>query len=627
MYLRKVQSRGRRSKQVYWELVESYRTAKGSRQRTVAYLGKLDRRQVSGWRKLSDQLAGAAASLPGLFDPVGHESCDDRESDHFELVDLKRVGVRRLRNFGDVYLAWTLWRMLGLDGLLARHMHEGRERVPWATVAAILCIARFCRPASERHIEKHFYPQSALEDLLGVDPLLVHTDRLYAGLDQLLAQKKTIEQHLRQRLGELFQLSYDVLLYDLTSTYFEGQCAANPQARRGYSRDSRPDCPQVVIALIVTTEGYPLGYEVLDGNTADVTTVQEIVRKVEREHGRANRIWVMDRGNVSEANLAFLRSRSGRYIVGTPKAMLRQVRGQISDEGWRQVREGIEVKTVRLPRVHCDTNNANVEYTAGCPSGSADEDVETLILCRSQDRVAKESAMLGRFSGKLEEGLRKLASSAAAGRLTDLATAHQRLGRLLEKNWRASGCFQVRIESVLSSSGKARLQIAWTKNDTAKLALCGCYLLRTNLPDPDPVDLWRQYIQLTDAEWAFRISKDELELRPIWHQRENRVQGHILVCFIAYAMWKTLGGWMSASSLGNAPRPLVEELSTIKSAGVLLPTRQREDGSPGPTLVVRCVTRPDEHQEALLGRLGMEFPKQLKRFQLKEDSLTMVAKM
>ena len=640
MYLRKVRPRGRGKKQVYWELVESYRTAKGSRQRTVAYLGKLGGKQVSGWEKLTGQVNGRASSMPGLFD--GDEASVSSESDHFELVDVKRVAIQRLRNFGDVYLGWRLWRMLGLDELLSARMPVGREQVLWSTVAAILCIARFCRPASELHIEKHFYPQSGLEDLLGVNPALVHTDRLYAGLDQLLPMKKVIEQHLRQRLGELFKLSYDVLLYDLTSTYFEGQCAANPMARRGYSRDSRPDCPQVVIALIVTSDGYPLGYEVFDGNTADSTTVRQIVTKVEQEHGQANRIWVMDRGNVSEANLSFIRAGGGQYIVGTPKALLRKVQGQVSEEGWQQVRAGIEVKTVTLPAVDSDTSSANDddEATKGGEAGTSHANAEqatdrsashfttaapvteTLILCRSQDRVAKESALLGRFTTKLEQGLKKLAAAAAGGRLKDPATANRRLGRLLEKNWRAAGCFQVDIlplgqpadQTGKANQSKAKLHITWTRNEQAKLALCGCYLLRTNLPNPDPAKLWRQYIQLTDAEWAFRITKDELELRPIWHQHADRVQGHILVCFIAYAMWKTLAGWMNASGLGDAPRPLVEELSTIKSADVLLPTRHKFDNTPGPTLVARCVTRPDEHQQVLLDRLGLSFPKQLKRF-------------
>ena len=338
--------------------------------------------------------------------------------------------------------------------------------------------------------------------------------------------------------------------------------------------------------------------------------VQQIVQKVEEQHGKLNRIWVMDRGNVSEANLSFIRQRGGRYIVGTPKAMLRQVQGHLSEEGWQQVREGIEVKVV--------TTGGGVLGTDDTLGRNEPPATETLILCRSQDRIVKESAMLGRFVDRLEEGLRKLAASAQSGRLKDLNTANRRLGRLLEKNWRAANCFEVNIAPLPPSSGKAKLLVSWSKHEQAKRALCGCYLLRTNLPQPDPVTLWRQYIQLVDAEWAFRISKDELELRPIWHQREHRVQGHILVCFIAYAMWKTLGGWMAASGLGDAPRPLVEELSTIKSADVLLPAR-RGDGLGATTLVIRCVTRPDEHQAVLLGRLGIELPNHLKRFQM-EDS-------
>jgi transposase len=611
MFLRKVRPKGRGAKQVYWELVESYRTAKGSRQRTIAYLGKLGKKELSGWHKLSSRLNGQSASPgPGLFHPT-----PDNEADGVKLVDLKNLRLQRLRNFGDVFLAWTLWRMLGLDTLLSQQMPIGREEVPWATVAAILCIARFCRPSSELHIEKHFYPQSALSDLLGVDSEKVHTDRLYAGLDQLLARKQAIERHLRLRLGELFELSYEVLLYDLTSTYFEGQCTANPQAKRGYSRDSRGDCPQVVIALIVTTDGYPLGYEVFSGNTQDSTTVEQVVKKVEDEHGKASRIWVMDRGNVSEANLAFIRARGGTYIVGTPKAMLRKVQGQITDQGWQQVREGIEVKRIEIPAAAAAAAAKGKEANSATPSEPAD----TLILCRSQDRVTKESAMLGRFADRMEEGLKKLAKSAESGRLRDPDAAHQRLGRLTEKNWRAAGCFQTSITRIESPpAGKATLRVTWTRDQQNKQSLCGCYLLRTNLPQVDPVKLWQQYIQLVDAEWAFRISKDELELRPVWHQNEQRVQGHILVCFLAYAMWKTLGGWMQAGGLGEAPRPLVEELSTIKSGDVVLPTRTA-DNTAGPTLVVRCVTRPDEHQAVLLQRLGMEVPNQLARFRLESE--------
>jgi len=261
------------------------------------------------------------------------------------------------------------------------------------------------------------------------------------------------------------------------------------------------------------------------------------------------------------------------------------------------VREGIQVKTVNCP------DNENIAST------------ETMILCRSDDRVEKEAAMLERFVKRMEEGLEAMKKSAEKGRLKDILAAHVRLGRLVDKNWRAAECFAVKIEEK-----EGGLQISWAKDEKKKRELCGCYLLRTNLPEADPVALWQQYIQLVDAEWAFRISKDELGLRPIWHHHEKRVKGHILVCFIAYAMWKTLSGWMKSSGLGEAPRPLVEELATIKSGDVLLPIRGVE-GSTGPTLVVRCVTRPDEHQAALLSRLGLTVPNQLKRFRLEEGMM------
>jgi hypothetical protein len=588
VFLRRIRPRGRGRRQEYWVLLESYRTAKGSRHRLVAYLGKLSAKEVSGWEKLSARLEGKSPPMPDLFRPTtADDGCPDIAS-----VDLKNVRLANLREFGQVYLAWALWRMLGVDDLLSGLMPHGQEEVPWATTAAILCIARFCHPSSELYIERHFYPKSALEDLLGVASAQVQTDRLYRGLDYLLGQKKPIERHLRERLGQLFELSYDILLYDLTSTYFEGQCAGNAMAKRGYSRDSRPDCLQVVIALVVTPDGFPLGHEVFDGNTSDVTTVKQMVEKVENDYGKCNRIWVMDRGNVSQENLAFLRERGGRYIVGTPKAMLRQVRGELSNEGWREVREGIKVKCVR------------------CEGGGKLDSTETLVLCKSDDRTAKESAMLDRFVKRMEEGLAAMSKSADRGRLKGLLAAYERLGRLQGKNWRAANCFDVRIEE-----NDGRLSISWKRDEQKKQDLCGCYLLRTNLTETDPVKLWQQYIQLVDAEWAFRIAKDELELRPVWHQNGKRVRAHILVCFIAYAMWKTLAGWMKAGGLGDSPRELLQEMAAVKSGDVLLPTRNA-DGSPGVTLLIRCVTRPDEHTEVLLNRLGIRLPNHLKRQRL-----------
>jgi len=587
MYLRRYERRKNGKNHTYWALVESIRTACGSRQRVVAYLGELKKRERNGWAQFSRHLGKKDRPSPTLFDPPGYPEPDDDVA----LVRIKGVRLERTRDFGDVWLALGLWRLMGLDELLCRLMPDGREEVPWSVVAAILVIGRFCEPSSELHIEKTWYRRTALEDLLGVAAGQVHTDRLYAGLDQMLGHKEAIEKHLKQRLGDLFDLKYELLLYDITSTYFEGECLGNPMAQRGYSRDNRPDCPQVCIGLVVTTDGIPLGYEVFAGNTNDSTTVQTIVEAMEAKYGQADRVWVMDRGMVSQENLKFIRDRGGSYIVGTPKAMLRRFEQYLTEKNWHEVQAGVEVKLV-----------------AG-PDGE-----ETFILARSADRARKERAMHARFLDRMEEGLKKMQASAVSGRLKDLGMAHERLGRLRERYWRASGAFDVKIRPIRNPAGKTRVSIAWSRNgrwgDWAHISE-GCYLLRTNLTDTDPATLWKRYIQLTEAEWAFRITKDELGIRPIWHQKQDRVLAHILVCFLAYVLWKTLAQWMRASGLGDAPRTLVAEFAKIKSGDVVLPTRTR-DGRPGKTVRLRCVTTPDNAQKVLLARLGLTLPQRLR---------------
>jgi transposase len=588
MFLKRLERRKNGKKHTYWALVESIRTERGSRHRVVAYLGELNKRERTGWAQLGRRLNGQGKPQPSLFDPPHF---DDPTDDEPVLVTLKDVRLQRLRDFGDVWLALGLWRLLGLDTLLSELMPPGREEVAWPVVAAILTIARFCEPASELHIEQKWYRRTVLEDLLGVGVGKVHTDRLYAGLDQLLPHKEAIERHLKQRLGNLFDLKYDLLLYDITSTYFEGECLGNPMAKRGHSRDKRPDCKQVCIGLVVTDDGIPLGYEVFDGNTNDSTTVERIVGAMEKKYGQANRVWVMDRGMVSEANLKFLRERGGSYIVGTPKATLRRFEQYLTDKDWHEVQAGVEVKLV--------------------PGPDGDE---TFILARSADRQKKEKAMHDRFLERMEAGLVKLQAGAESGRLKDEATAHQRLGRLKERYWRSASAFDVKIAPIRKPTGKARLSVTWSRNprwsDWTAISE-GCYLLRTNLTDVDPATLWKRYIQLTEAEWAFRITKDELEIRPIWHQREERVLAHILVCFLAYVLWKTLAQWMRRAGLGDAPRTLIEEFAKIKSGDVVLPA-QMADGSHR-TIHLRCVTTPDEAQKVLLNRLGLRLPQRLRR--------------
>jgi len=582
MFLRRIVRRSRGKTLSYWALAESYRTARGPRQRIVSYLGELNATQCKDWAELAGRLEEPLRleqRQRRLFENAT-EAVPERVS-----VDVRRIRVERTREFGEVWLALVLWQKLGLDRLLAGLLPPGQEEIEWATIIALLVVARFCNPSSELHIAETWYRGTALEDLLGVPIEKVNPERLYRALDRALPLKTAFEKHVRGRLGELFPVEFDLLLYDVTSTYFEGQCPLNPQARRGYSRDHRPDCKQVCIGLVVTREGLPLGYEVFAGNTNDTKTLREIVAAMESKYGRAQRIWVFDRGVVSEENLQYLRERGGQYVVGTPKCMLRKFEQQLAAEGWEEVEAGVEVKL------------------CPCPDGE-----ETFVLAKSRDRAAKEEAMHRRFVERIETGLAAIAKAAASGRLKDPEKAGRRIGRLLGQNSRGAGCFQVEVKVLKPPQGKVRLQIEWSKNTTwqewASLSE-GCYLLRSNLRGYRAAELWKMYMQLVDAEAAFRTHKSDLVLRPIWHQYENRVQAHILISFLAYVLWKTLEQWMRTSGLGSAPRTLLNEVRRLKSTDVILPTDQ------GREIRLRCVSRPDEALAVLLYRLRIAPPSRL----------------
>lgn len=452
--------------------------------------------------------------------------------------------------------------------------------------ALILIIARLCEPSSELHIAEHFYRKTALCDLLGVPVEKVDDNRLYRALDKLLPHKRALESFLKEKLGELFALEYDLLLYDVTSTYFEGEAKANPLAQRGYSRDKRGDCKQVCIGLVVSRCGIPLGYEVFAGNRADVTTMQEIVETMETRYGKADRIWVMDRGMISEENIEFFKAGKRRYIVGTPKGMLKKFEQQLLDEDWHAVRDGLEVKLCSSP----------------------DGGDETFILCRSRDRGEKEKAMHARFEQRIEEGLIKIQAGCEKRKCQSLVIA-KRVGKLLGKNSRAAGLFDVQIEE--RSDGGT--DVSWTKKeawrDWAQLSE-GCYLLRSNVTGWSDEELWRAYMQLTEAEAAFRIQKSDLSLRPIWHQKEDRVLAHILVCFLAYVLWKMLGQMCRGAGLGDEPRRVLEELEDLRVVDVVLPTRS------GVEIRRRCITKPTDHQQILLHQLGLELPTKLEMIEM-----------
>jgi transposase len=455
-------------------------------------------------------------------------------------------------------------------------------------MAAVLVIARLTEPASELHLAENWYRKTALEDLLGLSVERINDDRLYRALDRLLPHKQAIERHLRHRLGELFALQYDLLLYDVTSTYFEGLAESNTLAARGYSRDHRPDCKQVCIALVVTREGMPLGYEVFAGNRTDVTTVEEIVATMEARYGLAQRIWVMDRGMTSADNVAWLQQTGRRYLIGTPKSELRKWAREIAEaKDWHQVREGVEAKLCLGP-----------------------DGAERFVLCRSVERREKEKGMHTRFVQRIEQGLGKLGKRLEhARRGLERGKLERQIGRLLERNTRAAARYT--IELLDDPTRPAGLRLVWSvKPEWEDWATHseGCYVLRTNITDWDAELLWRTYIQLSEAEAAFRIHKSELSIRPIWHQRTDRVQAHILVCFLAYVLWKTLEQWQSRAGLGNSPRTILDELGRIQSTDVVLPLAE----DPSRKLRIRCVAKPDYAQALLLDRLGLRLPERLR---------------
>lgn len=578
MFLRRNRRRKNGEAYEYWTLVETVRTARGPRQRIVATLGKwpgLDDDRRAGWEEIARLLDGRRR--------------EEGESDLFRAaedppawasVDLTRVRVERVRDFGKVYMALALWRRLGLHRFFEEKARRGREHVDWATVACILSVGRFCQPGSELALGERWYAHTALDDLLGVDPAAVYDNRLYRGLDELLPLRDDLFVHLKERYQSLFGSRFEFLLYDVTSTFFEGRCERNPQAQRGYSRDQRPDCKQVCLGMVVTPEGLPLAYEVFAGNRADVTTVEDIVELMEAKYGRAERIWAMDRGLTSEDNLDYLRKRGALYIVGTPKSQLRQFERELLEEtNWERVEPGVEVKLVRHP------------------DGRGEEQY---VLCRSQARHEKEAAMLQRQREQLRAKLVQI-DAALRRQKARPAPIERRIGKWLGRNTAAEKVF--RVEVLVESGWATGLRI---EEDESRLEWSRCaqgaYLLRTNCREQDPRKLWRWYIHLTEVEDAFRTGKSDLGLRPVYHQLETRVQAHLLVCFIALAMWRSLEMWLQGVGLGHCARQVLQELETIRSMDVVLPVRDQAE------VRLRLVAKPEKLAADLLARLRLKLP-------------------
>jgi transposase len=570
----------------YWSLVETVRTPEGPRQRTLCYLGELNSSAQARWLKTIEVFNEQGETQQLKLFPSEVEP--PRDDPQVARILLNKVRLERTREFGSCWLGLQLWQRLALDHFFEGKIDQQEADVPWSRVAAVLAINRLCAPGSELAIEERWYPSTALDDLLGIAEGKINDTRLYRCLDGILPHKTELERHLKQRYGELFGAEFDVLLYDLTSTYVEGAAEKNHMMRRGYSRDHRPDCAQMVIALIVNSEGFPFSYETFNGNRADVSTMETILRMVERKYGKARRIWVFDRGIVSEQNLAAIRKRGGQYLVGTPRSHMQQFEEELLKDDWTQVRPDVEVKKVPIPQGE-----------------------ETYILCRTAGRKEKEKAIRNRFSARIEDALKRLAKTIESGRLKDRNKMERRLGRIQASHPQVSDLYEVGFRD---TAGGVRLQ--WSIKEDRKLwrgLREGAYMLRTNLQAGTAEQLWSRYMQLTEAEASFRALKSELSIRPLFHQLESRVKAHVMVAFLGYALWVTLkhllkhpvpqasaNGAAHAQSL-SASKALAL-LSTLQSADIVLPTTD------GREIRLRRITEPTAEQKILLEQLGLTLP-------------------
>lgn len=585
MYLRRHRRHRRGETYEYWSLVKTVRTARGPRQQVVARLGKLEGAEIAqarGWHDLDALLEGRPQARQLTMEGTGTSPAPA-----WREVDLTAVRVERLRQFGRVYLGLALWRRLGLHTLLESLLPKGEADVGWAEIACVLALGRFCAQPSELALAERWYEDTALEDLLGVPLEKVNEARLYRGLDALLPHKDALCERLLDRYRDWFGVRFEFLLYDVTSTYFEGLAQSNAKAARGYSRDHRPDCKQVCIGLVVTPEGLPVGYEVFAGNRADVTTVEDIVSAMEAKYGQAERVWVMDRGMVSEENLEFLRGRKAQYLVGTPKAQLRRYeQALVEKQDWQEVEPGIEVKILPHP----------------------DGGQESFVLCRSAARQQKEKAMLDLQRQRLLTRLAQM-DTMLRRRPAEAVRIERRIGRWLGRHPAAERLLDVSVKHDADGLAVGLEITERAERSTWAQQAQGAYLLRTNYPERDPRKLWKWYLQLQQAEAAFRTSKTDLGLRPVFHQKTERVEAHILVSFLSLALWRSLEQWMHAKGLGDCARQLLLELDELRSMDVVLPTRAAGE------VRLRVVARPEKQLAELLAHLDLDLPRLPKRIE------------
>jgi transposase len=575
MFLRSTNRKKDGKSHRYYSVVENQRVAGGkSTQRTVLYLGEINDSQQSAWRKTLE-----------VFDEEKQQTRhlslfpDDREvpSDTLDSLQVNLAGLelRRPRPFGNCWLASALWRQLGLTEFWQERLAAGREDISWEKVLRLLVVNRLLEPGSEFRVHRHWFVESAMDALLETDFAVAGKDRLYRCLDRIVEHKQELFVHLKQKWAELFAADFEVLLYDLTSTYFEGEMEECGKAKRGYSRDSRPDCVQVVIALIVTPDGFPLAYEVMDGNTSEQKTLQPFLDRIEKAYGQARRVWVMDRGIPTEATLKKMRERKISYLVGTPKGSINKHEKQWLELPWKQVRDSVQVKLYERQE-------------------------ELYVLARSDGRQAKEIAIRRKRLVRLLRKLRAMRRS-LPGRDQLLL----RIGAARKEVGRAFGFVTITLPGAAETVTRTSFHF---RVDKVKLRQAeqrdGHYLLRSNLTSEDPAVLWTRYIQLTNIEAAFRSLKSDLGLRPIHHRLERRVEAHIFVAFLAYCLQVTLKNSLRNQAPGLSPQAVMEKLATIQMIDVWIPTKDKK------WLVLPRYTQPSLEVQILLDRLNLELPAQ-----------------
>jgi hypothetical protein len=574
MFLRKTERRKNGKTHLYWSVVENRRLDSGRVvQRHVLYLGEINSSQAEAWRRaieVFDQDEGRSRTL-ALFP---EDRCEVSDDDVIRLR-LSEMRLCRPRQWGACWLAGVLWRELRLDWFWAERLPRSRKGTRWSHVLQVLATYRLIAPGSEWRLHRQWFLDSAMADLLGSDFGLAEAHKLYACHDLLLAHKQALFSHLTERWRDLFNASFDVLLYDLTSTYFEVNASDLPEdgkRRHGYSRDKRPDCPQVVIALVVTPEGLPLAYEVLPGNTADSKTLRSFLAKIESQYGKARRVWVMDRGVPTEEVLAEMRASDPpvSYLVGTPKGRLTRLEKQLVDKPWRSAREGVEVKLLA-------------------------QDDELYVFAQSADRVSKERAMRRRQLKWLWARLKKIAEMEVS--------REERLMKLGAARSKAPSAWRL-VDTEVDKKTRA-LTYSLDRDKLRKVRRReGRYLLRTNLSESDPALLWQYYVQLVAVEEAFRNLKGDLAIRPVFHRDEKRIEAHIFVAFLAYCLQITLTRWLGGLAPGLTARTALAKFAAVQMIDVHLPTTD------GREIILTRTTEPEPELRLLIDRMKLALPDQ-----------------